>query len=142
MSLKKKLLCTVCVILAIFLSECVIHVYYSLYVRLIGDGVNIKENVSNVKKIRVNVCDSKRKHIVITDKEEIGRIVTILKTKTHRRMIKFLPEYTLTLEGETDTVRYMFLVNSLKGDSGNYVCDYDLKELIYGKRLVRPKDDD
>lgn len=142
MSLKNKLLCTVCVILAIFLSECVIHVYYSFYVRLIGDGVNIKENMSNVKKIRVNVYDSKRKYIVITDKEEISRIVTILKTKTHRRMIKFFPEYTLTLEGETDTVRYLFLVNSLKGDSGNYVCDYDLKELIYGKRLVRPKDDD
>lgn len=142
MSLKKKLLCTVCVILAIFLSECVIHVYYSLYVWLIGDGINMKVDVQNVKKISANRYGSKRKYIVITDKEEIDRIVTILKTKTHRRMIKFFPEYTLTLEGETDTVRYLFLVNSLKGDSGNYVCDYDLKELIYGKRLVRPKDDD
>lgn len=142
MSLKKKLLCTVCVILAIFLSECVIHVYYSLYVWLIGDGINMKVDVQNVKKISANGYYSKRKHIVITDKEEIDRIVTILKTKTHRRMIKFSAAYTLTLEGETDTVRYLFIANSLKGDRSNYVCDYDLEKLIYGKRLARPKDDD
>ena len=142
MSFKKRLLCVTCVILAIFLSECVIHVYYSFYIRLIGDGINMKVDVPNVKKISANIYYSKRKYIVITDKEEIDRIVTILKTKTHRRMIKFDAAYTLTLEGESDTVKYLFRVNSLKGDRSNYVCDYDLEELIYGKRLVRPKDDD
>ena len=102
----------------------------------------MKVDVPNVKKISGNIYYSKRQYIVITDKEEIDRIVTILKTKTHRRMIKFDAAYTLTLEGESDTVKYLFRVNSLKGDRSNYVCDYDLEELIYGKRLVRPKDDD